>query len=169
MLKNYIATLLTFVVFLPSVALAAPSLLSNTSNGGGSTNFSVTGTTSCLGTGDCQINDFLVLGIRLSNWILGIVGSLALAAFVYAGFWMLISQGDATRIKKGKDAMIAAVVGLVIVFSSYILIKFFMKTMGLDWNGTSSQPSISSQINTGGCPNGQVRDATSNTCVVYNP
>ncbi len=90
--------------------------------------------------GDYSLNDFVSLAINISKWILGIVGSLALIMFIYGGLMFLISAGSADSIAKAKKIIVAAVVGLIIVFASFLIIKFVMKAMGLNWNGKISKP-----------------------------
>jgi hypothetical protein len=58
--------------------------------------------------------------------VLGIVGSIALLMFIYGGFLMLTSQGDPGKIKKGKDALIWASAGLVVIFGSYIFVNYII-------------------------------------------
>lgn len=55
---------------------------------------------------------------------MGIVGALALLVFVYGGFLWLTSGGEAGKVQQGKDAMKWAIIGLVVVFSSYALVNF---------------------------------------------
>lgn len=57
---------------------------------------------------------------------LGVIGSIALLMFVYGGFIMLISQGDATKITKGKTAMVWAAIGIICIFGSYIFISYII-------------------------------------------
>lgn len=66
-----------------------------------------------------------LIGIII-NAVLGIVGSIALIMFIYGGFLMLISQGDPAKIKKGKDALIWSVLGLVVIFGSYIFVNYII-------------------------------------------
>jgi hypothetical protein len=80
-------------------------------------------------TGNYEVNDFLALGATVTQYILGIVGSVALLAFVVGGVRMIMSRGDKGEVKKGKDAVFAAVIGMVIVFTSYILVQFLMKQL----------------------------------------
>lgn len=61
--------------------------------------------------------------------ILGIVGSLALAMFIYGGLMWLTSQGNPEKIKKGQDTIVWAVLGLVLIFSSYIILNFIFKAL----------------------------------------
>ncbi len=74
--------------------------------------------------GDCSLNTFIVLGIRLSDIILGVVGSLTLLMFVYGGVTLLLSGGNSETVSKGKSIILGSVVGLCIVFGSYTIIKF---------------------------------------------
>ncbi len=92
-------------------------------------------TDSAYQEGNYVLDDFTILAIRASNWVLGVVGSLSLLMFVYGGLMFLISAGNSQSIDKAKKILIAAVVGLVIVFSSFLIIKFVLKSMGIDWNG----------------------------------
>jgi len=80
--------------------------------------------------GNYQLEDFFKLGIKITKIILSSAGALALGAFVYGGFMWLIAAGNTERIQKGKDAMFNAVIGLVIIFTSYLIIEFTLKTVG---------------------------------------
>jgi hypothetical protein len=63
--------------------------------------------------------------------ILAVVGALALGMFVYGGFTWLTSGGNPDRIKKGRDILLWAFIGLTIVFASYTLVDFILKAFGL--------------------------------------
>ena len=71
-----------------------------------------------------DVSIFIVLIINLGSYIFTIIGALALAVFVYGGFMFILSAGNPEKIKKGIDAMLAAVIGLVIAFGGYFLIRF---------------------------------------------
>jgi len=58
---------------------------------------------------------------------LGIVGSLALLMFIYGGFTWMTSAGSAEKVTKGKGIMVWAALGLVVIFSSYALVKFVIE------------------------------------------
>lgn len=85
--------------------------------------------------GNYTIDDFVILAIRISRIILGIVGSLSLIMFIYGGFMFLISAGSSESITKARKIIIAAIIGLIIVFASYLIIKFVLGAIGIDWNG----------------------------------
>jgi hypothetical protein len=90
-------------------------------------------------TGNCgayEVDDFIILAVNVAKWILGIVGSLSLLMFIYGGLTFLISAGSSDKITKAKGIIIAAVIGLIIVFSSWLIIRFVMQSLGLPgWEG----------------------------------
>jgi len=78
----------------------------------------------CIASGNCQLNDFIKIFIVASKIILGITGSLALLAFIYGGVIFLISAGSSERVTQAKQIILGAVIGLVIVFTSFMIIQF---------------------------------------------
>ncbi len=90
--------------------------------------------------GDYAVSDFLVLAIKVSQFIFGIIGSLTLLMFVYGGFMFLISAGSADKVGEARKIITAAVVGLLIVFGSWLIINFVFKAMGLNWQGKVEMP-----------------------------
>ena len=56
--------------------------------------------------------------------VLGLVGVLALVMFIYGGILWMTSGGSEEQVKKGKDTLVWAVLGLAIVFFSYALSNF---------------------------------------------
>jgi len=87
---------------------------------------------SCIKDGSCQLDDMVTILFKLAQIILGLVGSLSLLAFVYGGVLFLISGGSSERVTKGKQAITGAVVGLVIVFTSYAIITFIFTALNID-------------------------------------
>lgn len=76
------------------------------------------------GEGDYTLNDFVRLFVNVAKWILGISGSLALLAFIYGGIMFLVSGGNSEKVARAKQIIIGAVMGLVIVLTSFIIIGF---------------------------------------------
>ncbi len=82
------------------------------------------------GEGDYTVNDFVRVAVNVSEIILGIVGSLTLLMFIYGGVTLIFSGGNKEAVDRGKKTIIGAVIGLIIVFSSYTIIQFTLKALG---------------------------------------
>ncbi len=67
-----------------------------------------------------------ILG-RVIKAAMGVIGSLALLMFVYGGFQWLISAGNAEKVKTGTQTMVWAAIGVILVFSSYLLLDTFIE------------------------------------------
>lgn len=86
----------------------------------------------CGFSGTCtDVNDLVGVLIKQGKMIFGLIGMVALASFVYGGFLMVFSFGSSDKIQQGKDVMVAAVIGIVIVFSAYIIVSFVLNTLGV--------------------------------------
>jgi hypothetical protein len=70
-----------------------------------------------------------VLAGRIINAILGIVGSLALIMFIYGGLVWMTAGGNEQRVKKGRDILSWAVLGLVVIFASYAILKLIFQAL----------------------------------------
>ena len=74
--------------------------------------------------GITDVNAFIA---QLINFVLSLVGSVSLLLFVYGGITWMTSAGASAQVKKGKDIVVWAVIGLAVVFTSYILVKFVIQ------------------------------------------
>lgn len=74
------------------------------------------------------VSDIIAIVIRT---FLGIIGTISLVIFIYAGLILLTSQGNPTKIKTGKDTMLWATLGILLVFASYTLLKFVFEVVGI--------------------------------------
>jgi len=63
---------------------------------------------------------------RVLGGLFGIVGVVALLVFLYGGFTWMTSEGAEKKIKKGWDTMIWGALGLIIIFASFILVRFLL-------------------------------------------
>jgi len=61
---------------------------------------------------------------KVIGGVLGVIGTISLIIFIYGGVMILLSLGNDKEIQKGRDAIIWASVGLIIVFASYALAKY---------------------------------------------
>ena len=76
----------------------------------------------CIADGDCTLANGVEFLTRVGTFMLGITGSLVLAVFVYGGFLWVTAAGNADKVKKGRDAMIGSVIGMLIVFSAGMIV-----------------------------------------------
>lgn len=60
---------------------------------------------------------------QIISVFLGLVGSVALAIFIWGGFLWMTSAGNAERVTKGRNAILWAALGLAVIFSSYIIVR----------------------------------------------
>jgi len=105
MLKNSISKLGISVYLL---LIAAPTYAANTLN-----------INNPLSTDNPQ--EFIGLIIKA---ILGLTGSIALIYFIIGGFMWMTAGGNMDKVKKGRDTLIWATLGLVIIFSAYSILTF---------------------------------------------
>ncbi len=82
--------------------------------------------------GQCRsISIFVILLLNVANYLFSIVGALALLFFVYGGFTLILSRGNSEQTGKGVEIITAAVIGLVVVFGAYMLVRFLGEAIGL--------------------------------------
>lgn len=74
--------------------------------------------------GGCNVCDAIEVGINITKIMLGTLGSAALLVFVYGGVLMATSRGHSDQVQKGKDALINAVKGVIIVLGSWVVINY---------------------------------------------
>ncbi len=89
------------------------------------------GSTTCLTNplGDVKTPQQLIG--KVINAVLGLVGSLALLMFVFGGLTWMTSGGNAEQVKKGRDILVWAAIGLVIIFSAYGLVRVLILGVGV--------------------------------------
>jgi len=61
--------------------------------------------------------------------VLGIVGSVALLMFIFGGMTWMTAAGNPERVKKGRDMLIWATLGLGVIFTSYVLVQFILSAV----------------------------------------
>ncbi len=80
-----------------------------------------------LGEGVTESPELLIK--RIINGILGVVGSLALLMFIYGGLVWMTAAGNNERVEKGKNILIWATIGLVVIFASYAIVSFIIESL----------------------------------------
>ncbi len=75
------------------------------------------------------INDLLQFAVNVTKYLFGFVGTVAFAFFVYGGFTIVLSMGSSDKVGKGRDILIAAVIGIIISFSAYVAVDFVLDAL----------------------------------------
>ncbi|MBU0545774.1 pilin [Patescibacteria group bacterium] len=78
-----------------------------------------------------DVGIFIIAGLNATSFLFGIIGALVLLMFVYGGFVLILSQGNPEKVKQGTGIMTAAVIGLIIAFGGYLLVRFLGEAIGL--------------------------------------
>ena len=78
----------------------------------------------CRCCGDCELNDFLRLGINIGKIILSWSGVALLVVFIVGGIMWMTSGGAAEKISQGKKWITNGVVGLIIILFAYTFISW---------------------------------------------
>ncbi len=86
----------------------------------------------CACCGDCTLNDFISIGTNLANLIFKYLGVAALLFFVIGGLMWITSGGDKNRIKKGKDILKNALIGLAIIIAANLIIRLVTTALGVE-------------------------------------
>lgn len=66
---------------------------------------------------------------RVIRGLLGFAGVGALLFFIWGGIVMLTSRGNAEKVKQARDTMVWAALGLLVCFSSYIILRFVLESI----------------------------------------
>ena len=74
----------------------------------------------CSGNTD----DFPHVIIGIINAVLGIIGLVAVIVIIYAGVQYMTSIGDVQKVKKAKDTLLYAAIGLIICVLSFAIVNF---------------------------------------------
>jgi hypothetical protein len=118
---------------------------------------------------------------NIINVFLGLLGVIFLVLVIYAGFTWMTAGGDETKVKRAKDTLIRAVVGLIITLSAYAITAFIFNALEnagiIDGRGQGGDPFIprsvpfSNSLGNGGIvdhyPVRNARDVARNTSILF--
>jgi hypothetical protein len=77
----------------------------------------------------CDLSQVELLMVTVGQMILGVSGSVALLMFIIGGVMYLTSAGKPARVQKGTKMITGAVIGLIIIFSAGVIVKFLLGTL----------------------------------------
>lgn len=84
---------------------------------------------SVAGLNTLQSTDVKVIFGKAIYVATGLLGSIALALFAYAGVLWMLSGGNAEKATKARNILIWATMGLFVILSSYTLVKFIFSAV----------------------------------------
>ncbi|MFA5029829.1 MAG: hypothetical protein WC518_03780 [Patescibacteria group bacterium] len=132
LIKKIVIAIVLLVVMslfcLPAVSLASTGMLDK---------LNTVKENSGLG-GDASENALPIAVGRIIGVALGILGVIFIMLIIYAGFIWMIASGDDGKVKKAKDIIIAATIGLVIVLASYSISYFIVDQLNRASTGTGT-------------------------------
>lgn len=84
----------------------------------------------CAYAGNCRsVNDLLQVLITVVREAFKYIGSIAFFFFVFGGITIVLSFGNPEKVTKGKEIITAAVVGIIVSFSAYVLVDFILEIL----------------------------------------
>lgn len=77
-----------------------------------------------LGSNEMSVVD---VAVRVLQIALGVVGLFGVVMFIYGGFVMLTSAGNPDKVKKAKDTLVWAILGLATIFISGTVVRYLFE------------------------------------------
>lgn len=71
--------------------------------------------------------DATCLAAQVIRYVLGVIAVIATLMFVWGGIMMMTSAGNADQVKKAKETLVWATIGIVVILGSWAIIKFVLK------------------------------------------
>ena len=68
--------------------------------------------------------------LAIFNTTLGVAGAIAVLIIVIAGFRYIVSQGDSSQVAAARNAILYAVVGLVVIMLAFAIVNFVIGGLG---------------------------------------
>ena len=65
----------------------------------------------------------------ITQMLLMLVSAVAILFIIVGGFQFILSAGDKERAKRARNTIIYSIIGLVVVFLSYVIIAFVIKQL----------------------------------------
>lgn len=71
-------------------------------------------------------------GFNLITFLFAVIGLIFMSSFVRAGWDYMSASGDPKKVSVASSRMTNSLIGIVIVFSSFILVNLILKMIGLE-------------------------------------
>lgn len=80
----------------------------------------------------CNVSKFFQLMNNVMEWLVIIVVPIAGVIIMYGGILIMTAGGTPGNIERGKSAIRSAVIGLVIAFGAWIIMRAILDALGVD-------------------------------------
>lgn len=77
-----------------------------------------------VGLPNLALNDATIASLVANAFL--VIGGLAVFMFLLAALEYIINNGDQTRIKRAKDTMLYATIGIIVSLSAFTVVQFFL-------------------------------------------
>lgn len=82
----------------------------------------------CNSSSNQQLPNFI---INIINVIIGILGLVAVLVIIYGGIQYMTSAGDGPKVKKAKETILYACIGLIVCVLAFAIVNFVIKGLNL--------------------------------------
>jgi hypothetical protein len=127
MFKHFISVSVVVFVLLGTFFITPSLVLAQSSN-------TASPSTTCPKGRQCLPNPLTGNNLQVSSVIgivikaaLGVIGSITLFMLVWGGFQWLTSAGNDEKVHQGTQTMLWAIIGLAVVFGSYVLVTTYIQ------------------------------------------
>jgi|TARA_B100001971_G_C18243100_1_gene572254 hypothetical protein len=80
---------------------------------------------------DCQICHLFVMMNNIWNWLLRIVAVVGALMLMVGGYSLLTAGGSPKQLEEGKKVLTTVIIGLVIIFSAFMIVNAIFSAMGV--------------------------------------
>ena len=78
----------------------------------------------------CNGNDLNTMVQTIINAVIFVIGMVAVVMIILGGVSYATSQGDAAKVKKGKDTILYGIIGLIVVLLAFAITNFVLTQLG---------------------------------------
>ncbi|HPA25826.1 MAG TPA: pilin [bacterium] len=71
------------------------------------------------------------IAAKIIKIFLGLIGTISFVMFIYGGFLIFTAMGNASKAKTGMNTLVYASLGILVVFTSYAMLKFVLSIFNL--------------------------------------
>jgi uncharacterized membrane protein YjgN (DUF898 family) len=72
----------------------------------------------------CSGNELESISKKVANAIIFVIGAISVVVMIVAGFMLVTSAGDPQKSKRARDALLFAIVGIIVAIMAYAIADF---------------------------------------------